>query len=58
MKCPECLIEISDKLIARYLASKGGAKSKREINPEQQAKMQHGRKLKQVDLDDGTSEDL
>lgn len=44
MKCPSCFKEISDKIIARYLASKGGAKSRREITLEQQIKMQAGRK--------------
>ena len=46
MKCPLCLKHISDRIIARYLASKGGSKSRREITSEQQAKMQNGRKEK------------
>ena len=44
MKCPSCLKDISDKIIAKYLASKGGAKSKRKIDSDQQIKMQNGRK--------------
>lgn len=59
MKCPSCLKEISDNIIARYLASKGGAKSKRHISTFAQKKMQAGRKNKKIiDLEDGTSEDL
>jgi len=59
MKCPACLKEISDKIIAQYLASKGGAKSRRKITREQQIKMQVGRQSKKItDLEDWTSEDL
>ena len=46
MKCPNCLKNISDILVAKYLASKGGAKSKRSISEEAQAKMQEGRARK------------
>jgi len=46
LKCPKCLTELSDKIIARYLASKGGAKSKRVITAEQQIKMQEARSKK------------
>lgn len=46
MKCPSCLQNISDIIIAKYLASKGGAKSKREISSTAQEKMQAGRKNK------------
>lgn len=46
MKCPECFKNISDIIIAKYLASKGGAKSKREISSTAQEKMQAGRKKK------------
>jgi hypothetical protein len=48
MKCPLCLKQISDKIIARYLASKGGIKSKREITTSQQDKMQRGRQEKNL----------
>jgi hypothetical protein len=44
MKCPSCLKEISDRIIAIYLASKGGRKSKRAITSSQQKVMQKGRK--------------
>jgi len=46
MKCPHCNGEISDTEAARYIASKGGSKSKRRITPEQQAKMQAARRRK------------
>jgi len=39
MKCPHCDGRISDKVIARYLASKGGKKSKRVLTTEQAQKM-------------------
>lgn len=44
MKCPHCTQEIDDALLAKYLAAKGGKVGKREITPEQQAKMQEARK--------------
>ncbi|MFQ5965663.1 MAG: hypothetical protein ACE5KZ_15420 [Candidatus Scalinduaceae bacterium] len=43
MKCPNCKKEISDKIIAKHLASKGGTISKREITTRQQKDMQAGR---------------
>ena len=43
MICPHCKKDIPDKTVAKHLASKGGAKSKRTITPEQQAKMQERR---------------
>ncbi len=46
MKCPLCLKEISDRIIAAYLASKGGSRSKRVITSKQQKKMQRGRNEK------------
>ena len=46
MNCPHCRKLIDDKLIARYLASTGGKKSKRKITPEQQATMQAARLAK------------
>jgi hypothetical protein len=46
MKCPKCGTKISDKLIARHLASKGGTHSKRVITPDQQKKMQAARQIK------------
>lgn len=39
MKCPHCGKEISDKLIARHLASKGGQKSRRTLTTEQAQEM-------------------
>jgi len=44
MKCPHCGKNISDKMISKHLASKGGAKSKRTITPAQQKKLQAARK--------------
>jgi predicted transcriptional regulator len=35
MKCPKCGKKISDKAIAKHLASKGGSKSRRVLTPEQ-----------------------
>jgi hypothetical protein len=35
MKCPHCGKNISDKLIAKHLASKGGSKSRRVLTSEQ-----------------------
>ena len=46
MKCPKCMHVIDDKLVAKYRAAKGGAKGKRAINKEAQAKMQAGRQTK------------
>jgi len=46
MKCPYCSHEITDKLIAHYLASKGGKKSKRVLTPEQARKMVEAREKK------------
>jgi hypothetical protein len=43
LKCPNCFKTISDKIVAQYFGSKGGAKSKRSITPEDQAKMQKGK---------------
>jgi|SaaInlLV_10m_DNA_2_1039722.scaffolds.fasta_scaffold00136_25 hypothetical protein len=43
MICPNCLKNISDKVVGRYWGAKGGSKSKRVITPEQQVKMQEGR---------------
>jgi len=44
MKCPNCKHALSDKTIARHLASKGGLKSKRTISKKQQAAMQEARR--------------
>jgi len=44
MNCPHCNMHIRDAMLAQHLAAKGGAKSKRGITAEQQAKMQKGRK--------------
>jgi hypothetical protein len=46
MKCPKCGSNISDKLIAKYLASKGGSKSRRVLTPEQARKMVEAREAK------------
>lgn len=46
MRCPHCQKDIPDTEVAKHLASKGGKKSRREITPEQQAKMQQARKEK------------
>ena len=46
MKCPHCLQEIADNLIAHYLASKGGKKSKRTLTPEQAKEMVESREKK------------
>jgi len=35
MKCPYCKKEISNKLISKHLASKGGKASRRTLSPEQ-----------------------
>lgn len=44
MNCPHCSKEIDNKTISKALASKGGSRSRRAIDPEAQAKMQEGRK--------------
>lgn len=44
MICPHCKNDIPDTAVAKHLAAKGGRKSKSKITPEQQAKMQEGRK--------------
>lgn len=46
MDCPHCQKRIDDATLARYLASKGGKRSRRAITPEQQEKMQEARKAK------------
>lgn len=46
MKCPHCQQEITDDLIAHYLASKGGKKSKRVLTPEQAKAMVEAREKK------------
>ena len=52
MKCPHCGKPIKDEW-----RSKGGSKSKREISPEAQRKMQQGRKKKLRDVPgDGESQ--
>ena len=45
MKCPHCGKPIKDEG-----RSRGGSKSKREISPEDQRKMQRGRKKKLRDV--------
>jgi len=46
MRCPNCNIEFTPdpKALAKHLGARGGAKSKRKITAEQQAKMQEARK--------------
>ena len=39
MKCPYCKKEISDKIISKHLASKGGKASRRILSPEQAREM-------------------
>jgi len=48
MICPHCNKDIPDKDLAKHLASKGGKKSRRGITKEQQARMQAGRKIKEL----------
>jgi len=52
MKCNHCNKEISDEKIAKYLAAKGGSKSKRVITLQQQERMQAGRRAKGIISDD------
>jgi hypothetical protein len=49
MNCPHCNHHITDETIAAHMGKKGGARSKRKITPEQQAKMQEARKRKSAD---------
>jgi len=46
MKCPKCGSRISDKVIAKHLASKGGSKSHRILTPEQARQMVAAREAK------------
>ncbi len=46
MKCPHCGGKISDKAIAKHLASKGGSKSRRVLTPEQAKAMVKAREAK------------
>ena len=46
MICPHCNTDISDKLIGKHLASKGGKKSRRKLTPEDAKKMVAARELK------------
>ena len=48
MKCPKCGTKISDKVIAKHLASKGGSKSRRVLTPEQARKMVEAREAKRM----------
>lgn len=48
MICPNCCREIDDKLIAAYLASKGGSKSRRTLTTEQAQAMQAARQAKRL----------
>ena len=46
MRCPHCGKEIAEAEVSRHFAARGGRVSRRTITPEQQAKMQAGRKRK------------
>lgn len=46
MKCPKCGSDISDKAIAKHLASKGGSKSRRTLSPKQARAMVAAREAK------------
>jgi predicted transcriptional regulator len=48
MKCPKCGKKISDKEIAKHLASKGGSKSRRVLTPEQARGMVAAREAKRA----------
>jgi hypothetical protein len=48
MKCPQCGTKISDKAIAKHLASKGGSKSRRVLTPEQAREMVASREAKRI----------
>jgi hypothetical protein len=48
MKCPRCGKKISDKAIAKHLASKGGSKSRRVLTPEQARGMVAAREAKRT----------
>lgn len=48
MECPKCGNKISDKIVARHLASKGGRKSRRVLTPEQARKMVESRERKKL----------
>jgi Spy/CpxP family protein refolding chaperone len=48
MKCPKCGKKISDKAIAKHLASKGGSKSRRVLTPEQAREMVATREAKRT----------
>lgn len=48
MKCPKCGTKISDKAIAKHLASKGGSKSRRILTPKQARKMVEAREAKRT----------
>ena len=45
MYCPYCQHHIDDDVIAKHLARKGGQKSRREITPDQQYRMQANRAI-------------
>ena len=48
MKCPHCGKAISEKLVARHFASKGGKLSKRTLTPEQAKAMVKAREKKRA----------
>jgi len=51
MKCPHCGKNISDKQIAKHLASKGGQKSRRTLTKEQAQEMVRAREEKRHQKD-------
>lgn len=48
MKCPHCGREINDDDVSKYLASKGGRKSKRTLTKEQAQEMVRKREAKKA----------
>lgn len=53
MNCPKCGNTISDKEIAKHLASKGGKKSRRSLSPEDARKMVEAREKKRKESENG-----
>ena len=49
MICPHCAAELPDEELARYLAAKGGRKSKRALTAEQARAMVAAREAKKME---------